>query len=81
MIVSLTMVAMARQRQITPHLRAKSRLRRLRSETRLRAQSRGVAKRFGFTIASGNRTTKLCAPKGREWNAGEKVGYGTQKQT
>ena len=26
---------------ITPHLRAKSRLRRLRSETRLRAQSRG----------------------------------------
>ena len=28
-------------RSITPHLRAKSRLRRLRSETRLRAQSRG----------------------------------------
>ena len=34
-------------RSITPHLRAKSRLRRLRSETRLRAQWRGSAKQ-GF---------------------------------
>ena len=70
-------VALARERPINPHLRAKSRLRRLRSETRLRAQSRGVAKRFGFTIASGNRTTKLCAPKGREWNAGDNLNCGT----
>ena len=35
------MVALARQRLIAPHLRPKSRLRRLRSETHLRAQSRG----------------------------------------
>ena len=41
MIIYVAMAALARECLITPHLRAKSRLRRLRSETHLRAQSRG----------------------------------------